>query len=319
MLGICAILIYEEGASAYWIWTPQTKKFVNPKYAAKDSPKEQYDWAMSFYNARDYKKAVSEFEKLIKHYEYSEYAPDAQYYIGLSYESMGKFYIAFQSYQKAVENYPQSANLDDILARQFNIAGIYASKDNPKIMGTDLLPPLDRAIEIYKKIVDNAPYGKLADEAQFRMAQALKKSERYDEAIQAYQKLVDDYPKSKFYEKAKYESAYCAYKASLKPAYDIEPTDKAIKAFEEFAQGTSDAKLSQEADKTVQRLRDMAAEKSLMTAKFYESQKHYESAIVYYKDVVEKFPGCSYVKQANARIEELTGKLEKMNKKGKKR
>ncbi len=305
MTGIILALL-SNTAFAYWLWTPETKKFVNPKYAVKDSPKEQFDWAMSFYNAKDYQRAVSEFEKLVKQYEYSEYAADSQYYAGLSYETMGKFYIAYQNYQKAIDNFPHIENLDEIIAREFNIANFYATKDNPKVLGMDIMMALDRAIEIYKKVVDNAPYGKLAEESQFKMGEALKKGERYDEAIQAFQKLAEDYPNSKFADKARYETAYCAYKASLKPAYDIEPTDKAIKAFQNFAESNQDKELSKEADKTVLRLRDKAAEKSMITARFYESQNHYQSAVIYYQEVLDKFPDCSFVKEARTKIDKLS-------------
>ncbi|MCX5680398.1 MAG: tetratricopeptide repeat protein [Candidatus Omnitrophica bacterium] len=189
-------------AQAYWLWTPGTKKFVNPKYAVKDSPKEQYDWAMSFYDAKDYQRATAEFEKLTKNYEYSEYAAKSQYYAGLCYENMGKFYIAFQNYQKTIDNFPHIDNMDEIIAREFNIANIYAVKESPKVLGVDIMTSMERAIEIYKKVVDNSPYGKLADEAQFKLGTALKKIERYDEAILAFQKIVDDYSSSKFVEEA---------------------------------------------------------------------------------------------------------------------
>lgn len=303
--------LFVTAAHAYWIWTPETKKFINPKYAVKDSPKEQFDWAMTFYDAKDYQRAAVEFEKLTKHYEYSEYAPRSQYYVGLSYENMGKFYIAFQNYQKAIDNFPHIENIDEIIARQFNIGRIYAARDNPRVLGTDIMSALDRAIEIYKKVVDNAPYGKLADEAQFELANALKKTERYDEAISAFQKLIDDYPTSKYIDGAQYEVAYCAYRASLKPAYDIESTDKAIKAFEEFAHSSRDEDLSKEAEATIQRLKDKAAEKSIITARFYESQKHYDSAIIYYQDVVDRFGESSYAKEAKTKIEELEKKRKK--------
>ncbi len=312
ILFIICVILFINTASAYWIWTPETKKFINPKYAVKDSPKEQFDWAMSFYEAKDYQRAAAEFEKLTKQYEYSEYAAKAQYYAGLSYENMGKYYIAFQNYQKAIDNFPHIENLDEIIAREFNIAKLYEAKENPKILGTDIMTSLDRAIEIYKKVVDNAPYGRLADEAQFNMGVALKESERYDEAIVTFQKLIDDYPSSKFLERARYEVAHSAYKASLKPAYDIGPTDKAIKAFEEFAAENKDKDLTKEADATLERLKDRAAEKSLLTARFYESQKHYEAAIVYYQDILDKYPTSSFVDMAKAKIEEL-------KKKGKKR
>ncbi len=305
------LFLSANAAHAYWLWTPDTKKFVNPKYAVKDSPKEQYDWAMTFYDAKDYQKAAAEFEKLTKNYEYSEYASKSQYYAGLCYENMGKFYIAFQNYQKTIDNFPHIDNMDEIIARQFNIANIYAVKDSPKVLGVDIMTSMERAIEIYKKVVDNSPYGKLADEAQFRLGEALKKVERYDEAIAAFQRIVDDYPSSKLFDQAKYEVASCAYKSSLKPDYDIESTNKAIKAFEEFSQENTADDLSREASSTIQRLKDKSAEKSMSVAKFYESQKHYESAIIYYQDVVDRFPDSSLINTARAKIEELKRKGKK--------
>lgn len=297
--------VFSCPARAYWVWTPETKKFINPKYAVKDTPKEQYDWAMGFYNSKDYKRAATEFEKLVKNYEYSEYASEAQYYAGLSYDNQGKYYIAFQNYQKAVDNFPHVSNIDEIIAREYNIGNIYASKSNPKVLGAEIMTSYDRAIEIYKKVVDNAPFGKLADEAQFKMASTMKDAGRYDEATIAFQKILDDYPASRLYEQARYEMANSAYKASLSPAYDAAPTDKALKAFEEFAGTTSDEKLTKEAHTTIKRLKNKAAEKSFMTAEFYERQKHYVSAIIYYQDVIDRYPDSISAGIAIDRIRDL--------------
>lgn len=304
-LALALLFTASNSAFAYWVWTPATKKFINPKYAVKDSPKEQFDWAMSFYDAKDYQRAAAEFEKLVKNYEFSEYAAKSQYYVGLSYENMNKYYFAFQNYQKTIDNFPHIDNIDEIIARQYNIANIYLSKDSPRLLGTDIMTSLDRSIEIYKKVVENAPFGKLADEAQFKMGEALKKQERYEEAMTAFQKIMDDYPNSKLLEKARYEVAFCAYKASLKPAYDVGSTDKAIEAFKDFSETNKDQKLAEEASKTMQRLKDKAAEKIFMTADFYDRQGHPQSAIVYYEEVIKRYPDSSPAKDAAARIEKI--------------
>lgn len=307
---ILSASFFTSSAHAYWLWTPETKRFINPKYAVKDSPKEQYEWAMSFYSAKDFTRAGTEFEKLVKNYEYSEYASKAQYYVGLCYENRGKYYSAFQNYQKAIENFPHSENIDEIIAREYNIGNIYMAKISPKLMGTDIMPPLDRAIEIYKKVAENAPFGRLAPEAQFRQGEALKKAERYDEAIEAFQKVVDEYGDSPFYDKAKYEVAFCAYKSSLKPAYDAAPTEKAVKAFRDFTDANSDQELSKIADITIQRLKDKGAEKSFETAKFYESIKQYGSAVIYYRDIIKRFPDSSFTPEAKLKIQILELRLE---------
>ena len=157
-----ALVLAADTACAFWLWTPESKKFVNPKHAVKDSPGEQFEWAMSFYDAKDYEKAAAEFEKLAKQYEYSEFAAKSQYYVGLCYENMNKPFMAFENYQKAIDNFPNIDNIDEIIARQFSIANYYAEKESPKVMGTDILTSTDRSVEIYKKVVDNAPFGSLA-------------------------------------------------------------------------------------------------------------------------------------------------------------
>jgi len=305
---IVSSLLLLGTASAYWVWTPETKKFINPKYAVKDSPKEQFDWAMNFYDAKDYERAAFEFDKLTKNYEYSEYAAKAQYHVGLCYESEGKYYLAFQNYQKAIDNFPHIDNIDEIVAREFNIGHIFSQKENPKVLGTDIMTSFDRAIEIYKRVVENAPFGKIADQAQFKLGETMKTAGRYDEATVVFQKFVEDYSNSPLAEKARYEVANCAYRASLQPAYDAASTDKAIKAFEEFTEANKDTQLSKEADQTIQRLKDKAAEKSMMTAEFYERTQHYDSAVVYYKDVLERFPGSTMAPVAKKRIEEIQAK-----------
>ena len=308
LFSLVGISILSGVANAYWIWTPETKKFTNPKYAVKDSPKEQFDWAMSFYNAKDFQRAATEFEKLAKQYEFSEHASKAQYYVGLCYENMNKYYTAYQNYQKAIDNFPHIANTEEILAREFAIANLYLSKPGPKVLGTDIMAPLDRAVEIFKKIVENAPYGKFAEESQFKLGEALKKSERYEEAVQAFHKIVEDYPKSKLATQAMYEESNCAYKASLKPAYDAAATDNAIKTFEKFVDKNKDANLAKSADTTMKRLKDNVAEKSYKAAQFYESQGKTQAAIIYYQDVIDAYPDSTFVNRSKAKIEALKAK-----------
>jgi outer membrane protein assembly factor BamD (BamD/ComL family) len=142
------------------------------------------------------------------------------------------------------------------------------------------------------------------------MGNALKKADRYDEAVEAFQRIVDDYKESELVSKAQYEAAYCAYRSSLKPAYASEPTEKAIKAFEDFAKETSDKQLVEEADITIRRLRDKAAEKSILTARFYERVEQYRSGVIYYKEALEKSPDGTFSAEAKKRIAELERKLE---------
>jgi outer membrane protein assembly factor BamD len=310
ILAVAVLFVYSGSLFAYWIWTPKDGKWINPKYAVKDTPDEQMDWAMGFYDTGEYKKAISEFEKLIESYPNSIHAPLAQYYIGRSYKEIEDHYQAFLAYQKTIDKYPYNKRVEEIIERQYKIGSMFLEGQKAKIMGMKILPALDKAVEILTKVVENAPYGRYADVAQFKLAEAYKKQEFYEEAVLAYQKIIDDYPNSPLAEDAKYQIALCTYYVSRDPYYDQEFTDRAIEEYQELIKKTSDIELYREANENLNQLREKKAKSAFGTARFYERTKHYRSAIVYYKEIVEKYENTSIAPEALEKITELEKKIE---------
>ena len=309
ILIITLLFISSVSSFAYWVWTPKTGKWVNPKYAVKDTPKEQMDWATGFYEAAEYKKAISEFEKLIVNYPNSIYSPQAQYCIGRSHQEIEDYYQAHLAYQKTIDKYPYNERVNEIIERQYKIGSIFLGGQKAKIMGMEILPATDKAVEILTKVVENAPYGRYADLAQFKIGEAHKNQEFYEEAVLAYQKLIDDYPSSPLAEDAKYQIALCTYYVSRDPYYDQEFTDRAIQEYQELIKKTSDIELYKEARETLTRLREKKAKSAFETAKFYERTGHYKSAIIYYKEVVENYGDTSIAAEALEKMTELEKKL----------
>ncbi|MBN1872470.1 MAG: outer membrane protein assembly factor BamD [Candidatus Omnitrophica bacterium] len=308
---LLTVFILAQGITvyAYWVWTPKTGKWVNPKYAVKGTPDEQMEWALKFYKSEEYKRAVSEFEKLIENYPNSIQAPIAQYYIGLSYEAMEEFYKAFLAYQKSIDKYPYNERFTETIERQYNIGNIFLDGQKAKIMGMKILPALDKAVEILSKVVENEPFGKYADLAQFKVGEAHLKQEFYEDAMIAFQKLIDDYPSSELVEDAKYNIALCTYYVSRDPYYDQNFTDKAIDEYKELIKKTSDTAVHKEANETLTKLREKKAKSAFETAKFYERTKHYRSAIIYYQEIIDNYGDTAVAEEAKAKISDLEGKL----------
>jgi len=162
-----ALFVFIETASAVWVWTPEKKKWENPKYATKDTPKLQFELAMSYLNASDYKGALREFKRLISTYPNSEFAPESQYFVGLCYQKQEAYYEAFLAYQKVIETYPYSERVDQIIVEQYNIGKIFYDGYKSKLLGFSIVPSIDKAIEVFSKVTENSPYGKNAASAQY--------------------------------------------------------------------------------------------------------------------------------------------------------
>ncbi|MEA3488908.1 MAG: outer membrane protein assembly factor BamD [Candidatus Omnitrophota bacterium] len=303
------LLCLEVPSHAFWLWSPKDKMPVNPKYAAKDTPREQFDWAMRFYKEKDFKRAAEEFVRLTKSYPDSDLAPDAQYYAGRSYEEQGKYLFAYENYQKTVEKYPYTRRMEEILKREYNIANIFENKDTAKFMDLELSLSLDRAATIYGKIVENSPFSTWAVKSLYKMAEVYRRMRKYSEAIDAYEKLIKDYPECDFVDEAKYQLAYARYEASLAPEYDQEGTEQALKEFKQLSRTTPVPSIAKEAEKALVELKVKKAESIEKIAMFYERQRKYRSAILYYKDISRNYPKTEVAKRAEEKIEILQQRI----------
>lgn len=306
-----ALLFMESTAGAFWIFTPKDKKFVNPKYAVKDTPEEQYEWAMRFYESGDFKRASEEFSRLTESYKDSDVAPEAQYYAARAYEEQGRYWFAYQSYKKTIDNYPYTKRLDEIIERLYNMAGLVESQETAKVMGLELSESMERSAEMYKTIVDSSPFSPYADKSLFRMGDVYRRMRKYNDAMAAYAKIISDYPESSLVTEAKYQLAFTKYEASLDPEYDQESTDQALKEFKDIVDATAIPAVAEEADRVLAELRARKANSTLKIAEFYEKQGRYESAIMYYNSVRGKFAGSPEAEHAEERIKALEGRIKK--------
>lgn len=307
-LGLFLSGAFVASAEAYWIWTSESGKWVNPKYAVKETPDAQFDWAMSFYEAEDYDRATKEFEKLVKYYPLSRLAAEAQFFIGDILEKQSQYYKAFKAYQKVVDRYPYSDRIGEVIEREYRIGNLFYTGQKRKLFGIEILPSMDSAIEVFEKVVDNAPFGEYAPLAQYKMGLCYKQREEFDLAKRAFEKVVEEYPTSEIADDAKYQVALCTMKGSLGVAYDQEKTDEALKEFTSVLEMRPGEDVVDETKKAIEELKEKKARQAYDTAQFYEKQKQYKAALIYYQEVVDDYPDVSFAPQALDRLVELKKK-----------
>lgn len=294
---------------SYWIWTPKSGKWVNPKNAPKSTPKEQFEYAKSFYDQKKYEEAKREFQRLFKNYPKSAEASEGQYYLGLIEEEQGDIYAAYLAYQLVIDKYPFSERIQEIIEREYKIGERFMSGEKRKAFGV-VLPVENPAIEIFNKVIENSSYGPYAARAQYKLGLVLKGLMRYYEAEEAFNKVVANYPSNEWAEAAKFQLAACRAAVSRGPEYDQGAAQEAQDKFEEFVRDHPDAVLSKEAEKNINQLRLKEAESQYNIARFYEKQKAYDAAKIYYNDIINNYSEEPWPQKAAERLQVLE-KLEK--------
>ena len=174
LLSAIFLFLFPSLSPADWIWTPETGKFINPKWEVKPTPEDQLEYAQSFRDQGNCKKAMAEYKKLIKAYPRAKEAPEAEFFTGQCLEDMDKPYEAYQAYQLVIDKYPFSERAAQIVSLEYNIANhLLENKGRSKwaqvVVGSD-----DRVIEIFRTVIKDAPYGKYAAISQYKIGLYLK-------------------------------------------------------------------------------------------------------------------------------------------------
>ena len=95
--------------------TPQTQ--ARTMAATPEDEKAHYDRAFQALKELRYADAAQEFQDFLQRYPDSEYADNAQYWLGESYYVTRNYEIALESFQSLLDNYPDSLKVPDSLLK----------------------------------------------------------------------------------------------------------------------------------------------------------------------------------------------------------
>ncbi len=278
------------------------------------TPKDQIGVAQAAFDKKEYSIALKAARRVVHVWPHSDYAPQAQYLIGRCLEASGQEEKAFNEYQTLLEKHPTTANYDEILTRQYEIAGKYLNGKWFKLWGyIPFFPSMEKTANMYAKVVKNGPYSEIAPQAQMKIGAAYEnektfwfKSPDYPSAVKAYELAADRYhDRPKVASDALYKAATAYNKEARTAEYDQTTAGQAIANYTEFMTlYPTDTRVG-ESQKSISSLKVEQARGNFQIAKFYEKYKRWKGAMVYYNEVVVQDPNSPYAAQARERINDL--------------
>src|SRR5271170_2805426 len=254
--------------------------------------------------------ALKAYKALLRRWPLSFFAPEAQYRLGKIMEDEGDFYNAFGAFQKMVTKYPSSDYFEQALNEQYRIANLYLAGEPQRIWKIPVGPSMERTIEMYERIIKNAPYGTYAPQCQFNIGLARENQRKYDDAVDAYQKVLDNYPTSSVAANAQYQIGYAWMRSSQSGDYDMGAATKAVDAFQDFLVRYPSSDKAAQAQENIQKLGQRQTQGAFDIAKFYETQHDSRAAFIYYNEVVREDPNSAQAQVAKKRIQELRPAVE---------
>jgi outer membrane protein assembly factor BamD len=254
------------------------------------------------------KRAIKAYRTLVKRHPKDALAPGALYRYAQLQEQVHDYTPAAESFSLLVQRYPSSPHFEDAIEAQFRIGEIYLNGKKLKVLGIPLASSLDRAVTIFASVVRTAPYGKYTARAQFDIGLAREKQGANDAAIQAYQAVVDKFPNEPIAVDSQYQIGYIWFTAAQLGTKDAAAAANAKTAFQDFLFHYPKSEKAAQARANLELLDRKETVNSYKVAKFYDKQKYYRAAVIYYNEVIRQQPGSQESNEAKKRIDQLRAK-----------
>ena len=305
------LLVLPELSIGSIIFEPGKKaKYVAPgEEEMSGDAAELYQTGQKAEKDGDFKRAIRAYKSLVRRHPQDALAPTALYRGAQLQEQTHQYTPAADSYLQLVGRYASSAHFDEAIEGVFRVGEIYLNGKKLKILGIPYASALDRAVTIFANVVRTAPYGKYTARAQFDIGLAREKQGANDAAIQAYQAVVDKFPNEPIAVDAQYQIGYIWFTAAQRGTNDASAAGNAKTAFQDFLFHYPKSEKAAQARKNLDILEHKQTSNSYKVAKFYDKQKYYRAAVIYYNEVIRQQPGSAESNEAKKRIDQLRAKF----------
>ena len=255
------------------------------------------------------KRAIRAYRQLVRQHPRDALAAGAAFRTAVLMEQVHDYLMAAGAYRVVVTTYPTSPHFLEAIEAQFRIGEMYLAGKKLKVLGIPMATSMDRAVEIFAAVIRTAPYGKYTARAQFDIGLAREKQGANDAALQAYAAVIEKFPNDPVAADAQYQIGYIWFTAARAGTKDIAATNNARTAFQDFLFRYPNSEKAAQARANLQQLEHKATSSSFDVARYYDKQKAYRAAVIYYNEVIRQQPGSVESEKAKKRIDQLRAKL----------
>lgn len=146
------------------------------------------------------------------------------------------------------------------------------------------------------------PLSSLADSAQYLLGESRFRDERYVEAAETFSRLVNNRPTSSLADDAQLGVCRSHWARSPDLALDQDPTREAVSACQRLLELYPDSPLADRATEIRTRARHKLAAKRFRVGKWYFDNGAYQSANIYFEEILEQYPSAPIVPDVLARL-----------------
>ncbi len=251
-----------------------------------------------------HKKAVKAAKKFLKRYPSSPGREEVMMLAGQGQFERGRYYQAFEWFEKQLIAYPAGQYFQRSLKRQYEIAEAFLT-GKKRIIGPLRLKATGEGLDILFRIAEHAPGSQLAQEALLRIGDYHYARRAWGEATEAYDQFLKLYGKSPHAPHAMLQAARASLSNFRGFAYDDTPLLEAEQRFRFLMERFPRTGEVAGAPKILANIMEMKAHKRYKEAEFYERTGRRRAAEAAYKRLIAESPISRWAYKAQQDLDRL--------------
>lgn len=250
--------------------------------------------------------AIKQYERMADRYPFAPSAAQARFRQAELLEEEGDILKSFQAYQKFLTRYQGSGLYSKALDRQARMAQAAADGDvKSSFAGLKTKLSTDKTVEMLAAVRDNAPRSVTSAKAQFTIGELHQGKKESKKAIEAYRKLVQDQPESSYAPEALFRVGMVFMEEADRGNRNQATLELSREAFSDYLLQYPGHSKNAEARRMMGNIGSREIGRSLEIAEFYDKSGQTESAKIYYREVLKQAGSGDAHNKAKARLKEL--------------
>lgn len=298
--------LFAAAPNAEAAWTLHKGRLVDVCELATMSAQEHFDEGARAYEVGDWATAMQQFNIVTYNFPSSPYGQEAYYFLGVSYYFLAEFDFANEAFSEYLKVQGNPRYFQSAVEFKFSIAEELNAGAKCRLFGTKQMPKWwegkSLALKIYDEVIAAVPCHEIAARALISKGCLLWRMGDYRGAIESFQMVIRRFPK---FELAPDCYVYISRVYVEQSRYEFQNSD--ILAFAEinlkkFERDFPREERLCEAIENVMMIKEIYAGGLYETGRFYERTCKPNAAIIYYNDVIRRFPTTAMADCSRQRI-----------------
>ena len=216
----------------------------------------------------------------------------------------GKWNKAIEKYDQLLDSFPDSWLFASAIERQFSVATDFLTGEKRVLMKFLKLSAYDEGENIMHKIADRTGDAPIAKRALRAVAESYETRKKFLDAYEAWAEISTRWPTGQMAKEALLRMAQDQHSAYKSPNYDSSSLLGAKSYYNNFKNRYPQLESEHEINDKINMIDEQLAYKQFTVGQYYDRSDSPQAANIYYRYVINSWPGSAAAKMANAKIEE---------------